>query len=93
MKKDGMWMVYDSEDGLICVLDYEKALEEYEEAVQRAKDYVSDNGEFDPALSERVILARIERDLQPEQLEDELFDWKEDIDEFTAPIVEEVNPQ
>ncbi|MEK5469314.1 hypothetical protein [Paenibacillus sp. FSL M7-0896] len=89
MNKDGMWMVYDSEDGLICVLNYEKSLEEYEEAVQRAKDYVSDNGEFDPALSERVILARIERDLRPEQVEDELFDWKEDIDEFTPVKVGE----
>ncbi|MEK8215529.1 hypothetical protein [Paenibacillus sp. FSL L8-0463] len=93
MNKSGLWMVHDSESGLVCIDDYDKVLEEYKAYVDSLKDYVRSEGEFSMDASDRVILARIERTLYAAPVEDsqfEEYDWKEDIDEFTpADIGEE----
>ncbi|OAK70077.1 hypothetical protein [Lederbergia galactosidilytica] len=89
-----MWMVYDFEDGLVGIFeDKIKAVKEYKAYVESAKEYVDREGQF--SLDERVILAKVERqiygyetdekatgyDENGEEFEtgDNLWDWKEEI--------------
>lgn len=54
-----IWMVWDQQDGLVCVgEEREKAFIEYEEQLEAVKDDVSANGSMG---EENVILARIEK--------------------------------
>lgn len=56
-----MWMVYDNEEGLVCVIDnYAEALKKYERCKRVQEDYVRRENEF--SCNERVILAKIEKD-------------------------------
>lgn len=55
----GLWMVYDSEDGLVCVDTYESCLSEYRAYKAKVNDYINDNG-FE--CNERVILAKLVKD-------------------------------
>ncbi|MEM5009374.1 hypothetical protein WKH57_01505 [Niallia taxi] len=88
-----MWIVYDSEEGLVYSSDdFEKAKEEYEKYKKSAKEYVQDNNEF--TGDEEVILAQvkkhlyvvdtnesvIEEDEHGEEYESDVtyFDWKEE---------------
>src|SRR3990167_7901349 len=62
---EDMYIVWDNDDGLVCIGTRDNAIEEYESQVERVKDYVQGEGEFSVDLSERVVLARIERQLYP----------------------------
>jgi hypothetical protein len=53
---EGLWMVYDSEYGLVCVDNYENCLNEYE----KCKSFINDLDEF--YGNERVILAKLVKD-------------------------------
>lgn len=89
-----MWMVWDWEDGLVGLFeDRIKAEEEYEAYVNSAKDYVEREGQFN--LDERVILAKVKRQIfgyetnekatsydengEEFEIDDNLWDWKEEI--------------
>lgn len=79
-----MWLVYDSDEGLVIVTDdYEEALAEYNELKKAWKDYVSKRDEFNG--DERVILARIEKDFHSYETDekapegDNYWDWEESI--------------
>jgi hypothetical protein len=55
-----MWMVYDSNEGLVCVTeDYNEALKEYEDYKENHKNYVAKYGEYEG--DERVILAEVKK--------------------------------
>ncbi|MEK3699331.1 hypothetical protein NYE33_20375 [Paenibacillus sp. FSL R10-2199] len=84
--KDGIWIVYDSEDGLVCSGNYDECLIEYVLYVEAQKDYVQNEGEFSIDLSERVILARVERTVYPVPVDEDDggYEWEEEIFEFTA---------
>lgn len=56
-----MWLVYDSEEGVVVITDsYEEALTVYESYKEELRNFVDNEGEF--TGEERVSLARIERD-------------------------------
>jgi hypothetical protein len=84
MDKAGVWMVYDYESGLVCLGSYEMCKTTYEDYAESARDHVQREGEFSSALDEIVVLARVEKMIHPDQVEDGVYDWKEENDEFTA---------
>lgn len=56
-----MWMVYDSEEGLVLTTDdYDEALKEYEFYKEGWKETIKSYGEFDE--TERVVLAEVKKD-------------------------------
>lgn len=79
MSTEGIWMVWDSEEQLVCFTDdYEKAVLEYGECVERARYYARANGLSDD-LSEKVILAKVVRQTFPVEKSDG-FHWLEERD-------------
>lgn len=55
-----MWMVYENEEGLVCVTDnYDEALTTYKRCKENQEDWVRGEGEF--STDETVILAKVER--------------------------------
>ncbi len=85
MSKKGLWMVYDSEENLVCIADYDTALKEYEKCKQEQENWVLENNEF--TCEERVILAKVEKDFYPtcigndEESNQEIWDFVEDVQE------------
>jgi hypothetical protein len=53
-----LYMVWDQQDGLMCITEYDKAAQEYEEQLEAVKDVVSSYGSEE---NERVVFARIEK--------------------------------
>ncbi|MGN7308634.1 hypothetical protein ACTHQ2_22070 [Bacillus subtilis] len=51
-------MVWDKEEGLVCIDEYSEALKQYEEQLEATKELVSSYGVED---GERVVLSRIEK--------------------------------
>lgn len=89
-----MWMVYDSEEGVVLITDkYDEAQKVYEEHVGIAKQFVQEEGEF--ITDDEVILSEVKKRTYPHDtkkpvvIEDEdgteiktgetYWDWKEDI--------------
>lgn len=92
-----IWLVWDQQDGLVCVgEEREKAFIEYEEQLEAVKDDVSANGSMG---EENVILARIEKQawvtLNPIDDHSELIaDWNEyERDEFESMEVERLHKE
>ncbi|WP_339259548.1 hypothetical protein MKZ12_07165 [Paenibacillus sp. FSL R5-0713] len=84
MNKAGLWMVYDNEAGLVCTGNYDVCNSIYEKHVKEVMDYVQREGEFSLGLDDTVILARVEKMIYPDEVEEGVYDWKEENDVFTA---------
>ncbi|MCL6443414.1 MAG: hypothetical protein K6T83_08160 [Alicyclobacillus sp.] len=55
-----LWFAWDSDEGLLCIGDYETVLDAYQKAKQCWRDAVDDYGEF--CGDERVIMGRVEHE-------------------------------
>lgn len=84
MNKAGLWMVYDNEWGLVCTGDYATCLKEYKKHAKDAVNYSEPLSEFPISTEEAVILARVEKHMRVVEVEDEVYEWKEEDDAFTA---------
>lgn len=85
MNKKGLWMVYDSEEKLVCLADYDTALKEYEKYKEEQEYWVNYNEGFNG--DEKVILAKVEKHFYPkfveieEETEAEIWDFVEEVEE------------
>lgn len=81
--KEDLWVVYDNEDGLICIADYGTALHEYEKYKKEQIYFVECNERFN--YDEKVILAKVERYFCSKFIESEkvtgnkILDFVEDV--------------
>lgn len=73
-----LFIVYDSEEGLVGTVDWDMALPLYQQQVERMKDGIGYQS-FSYDLVERVVLAKIVRQLYPSETVDGMtYEWKED---------------
>jgi hypothetical protein len=88
MEKEGLWLVYDNEMGLICIGDYDLCNAEYKRFVEEAKAFVGalDQGILIDTTVEGIHLARVEKKSHIIEVDKWVYEWKEDIDESTAPL-------
>ncbi|PQP80270.1 hypothetical protein C0Q44_28050 [Paenibacillus sp. PCH8] len=80
MDKEGLWLVYDNEMGLICIGDYDLCNAEYKRYVIEAKDFVGalDQGIFIDTTVEGIHLARVEKKSHIVEMDKWVYEWKEE---------------
>lgn len=86
---DELYMVYDKEDGLICVANKEMAEKEYKNAVDSAQKYLNGMYLGEEDMGYQTIIAQVKRGYLL-QMSEEINEWEES---FVEPVKLNENQQ